>query len=118
MSEIRFKSSLSMEEIENNFKNIDIFSGITEGLEEALKYEKGKANTETIVRKKSLPTVNVADVRHSLCMTQKGFATMLGVSQRTVEAWECGRSIPTPTAKKLIHLIQDDHSLVNKLLFE
>lgn len=116
MSDIRFKSSLSIEEIENNFKDIDFFSGIMEGLEEALAYEKGKASAETFVRKQSLPSVNVTKIRASLCMTQKSFASMLGVSCRTVEAWESGKSTPTPTAKKLIYLIQNDHSLVQKLL--
>lgn len=116
MTEPIFKSTLSTEEIENNFKNIDFFSGITEGLEEALAYEKGKASAETFARKKALPDVNVSEVRHSLNMTQKSFAAMLGVSGRTVEAWECGKSTPTPTAKKLIYLIQNDHSLVDKLL--
>jgi len=116
MSEIRFKSSLSMEEIENNFKEIDFFSGIMEGLSEALAYEKGKASAETFARKQSLPVINVLDVRTSLSMTQKAFANVLGVSCRTVEAWECGKSVPTPTAKKLIYLIQQDHTLVDKLI--
>ena len=114
MSEIRFKSSLSIEQIEENFKDIDIFSGIMEGLNEALAYEKGKASAETYARKQSLPNVNVLEVRTSLDMTQKMFAHVLGVSCRTVEAWESGKT--TPTAKKLIYLIQQDHSLVNKLI--
>lgn len=116
MSEIRFKSSLSIEEIEENFKNIDFFSGIMDGLNEALAYEKGKASAETFARKKSLPSVNVLEVRNSLSMTQKAFANVLGVSCRTVEAWECGKSTPTPTAKKLIYLIQQDNSLVDRLI--
>ena len=116
MSEYRFKSSLTMEQIEENFKEIDFFSGIVEGLNEALAYEKGKSSAETFVRKNSLPAVNVAEVRSSLSMTQKAFAKVLGVSCRTVEAWECGKTTPTPTAKKLIYLIQEDHSLVNKLM--
>lgn len=115
MSEIKFKSSLSPEEIEENFKGVDFFSGIMAGLNEALAYEKGKASAETFARKQSLPNVNVAEVRASLSMTQKTFAAMLGVSCRTVEAWECGKSNPTPTAKKLIYLIQEDHSLAEKL---
>lgn len=118
MSELHFKSSLSTEEIENNFKDIDFFSGIMEGLNEALAYEKGKANAKTFARKQSLPEVNVTEIRNSLCMTQKGFASVLGVSSRTVEAWECGKSTPTPTAKKLLFLIQKDHSLVEKLMEE
>ncbi len=116
MSEIRFKSSLSIEEIEENFKEIDLFSGIMDGLNEALAYEKGKASAETFARKQSLPAINVLEVRTSLSMTQKAFANVLGVSCRTVEAWECGKSTPTPTAKKLIYLIQQDNSLVDRLV--
>ena len=59
MSELRFKSSLTMEEIEDNFKDVDFFSGIMEGLQEALAYEKGSPSAETISRKKSLEDVNV-----------------------------------------------------------
>ena len=36
VSEPIFKSSLSMEEVEANFKDVDFFSGVMEGLEEAL----------------------------------------------------------------------------------
>ena len=39
MSDLRFKSSLSMEEIENNFKDVDFFEGIMEGLKEALAHK-------------------------------------------------------------------------------
>ena len=115
MSELKFESSLTIEEIEDNFKNIDFFSGLMEGLEEALAYTKGKASAETYVRKRSLPAVNVSAIRESLSMTQKAFASVLGVSCRTVEAWESGKSNPTPTAKKLMYLIQEDHTLVEKL---
>lgn len=115
MSELHFKSSLSIEEIEDNFKNVDFFSGIMDGLNEAFAFTKGKAAADTYARKRSLPTVNVTEIRSSLCMTQKAFAEVLGVSCRTVEAWESGKSTPTPTAKKLMFLIQEDHSLVYKL---
>ena len=115
MSEKNFKSSLPMEEIENNFKDTNFFDGVMEGLEEALAYEKGTAKTETIARKRSLPDVNVSQIRNALSMTQKAFANVLGVSCRTVEAWESGRNNPTPTAKKLMFLISQDHSLIQKL---
>ena len=71
MADLTFKSSLSAEQIDNNFRNINLFDGIMAGLEEALEYEKGKANAETFARKRSLPDVNVASVRNSLKMTQK-----------------------------------------------
>lgn len=116
MSDIKFKSSLSLEEIDDNFKNIDFFSGIIEGLTEALAYEKGKASAQTYSRKSSLPVVDVMKIRKSLCMTQKSFANILGVSPRTVEAWESGKSNPTPTARKLMYLIEQDNSIVENLM--
>ncbi len=116
MSEAKFRSSLTPEQIEENFKETDFFKGIADGLNEALAYKKGNARAETFARKRSLPAVNVSDVRTSLNMTQKTFAQMLGVSRRTVESWECGRTTPTPTAKKLIYLIQEDSSLADKLM--
>lgn len=115
MIELRAESSLTLEEIEENFKDVDFFTGIMDGLQEALAYSKGKAAADTFVRKRSLPSVNVAEIRASLGMTQKVFAELLGVSRRTVEAWESGKSTPTPTAKKLMFLIGEDHSLVQKL---
>lgn len=115
MSEPVFKSSLTMEEVEDNFKDIDSFSGIMDGLQEALAYTKGKAAADTFVRKRSLPEVDSAELRATLSMTQKAFAEVLGVSHRTVEAWESGKSVPTPTAKKLMYLLQTDPSLVQRL---
>ena len=115
MRELEFTSTLSNEEIEQNFNGFDFFSGIMTGLEEALAYEKGTAKAETIARKLSLPAVNVADERKKLNMTQKSFASILGVSKRTVESWETGKSTPSPTARNLIYLISQDHSLVDKL---
>ena len=49
--DLTFKTSLSEQQVEDNFKNIDFFSGIMEGLEEALEYERGKASAETFARK-------------------------------------------------------------------
>lgn len=115
MADLRFESSLSIEEIEDNFKDVDFFAGIMDGLQEALAYEKGKAAADTFARKRSLPSLNVAEVRSALSMTQRAFAELLGVSCRTVEAWESGRSTPTPTAKKLMYLISEDHTLIQKL---
>lgn len=115
MAELVFESSLTEAEIENNFKDISFFDGLMSGLTEALAYEKGSAKAETYARKQSLPDVNVAKERNSLNMTQKAFAALIGVSKRTVEAWESGKCTPSPTAKKLIYLISIDPSLINKL---
>jgi hypothetical protein len=44
MADPTFKSSLSIEEIEDNFKDVNLFEEIKAGLEEALEYEKNLKN--------------------------------------------------------------------------
>ena len=58
MEEMNFNSTLSEEEITQNFENMDFFSGIMSGLEETLAFEKGTEKVATIARKWSLPTID------------------------------------------------------------
>ena len=116
MEDVKFTSTLTEEEIAKNFEDIDFFSGIMSGLEEALEFEKGNAKAATIARKNSLPDVDSAELRKSLNMTQKQFACILGVSPRTVESWEIGRSNPSPTARNLLFLIQKNPALISDLI--
>lgn len=115
MGDLRLETPLSMEEIEANFKDFDLFSNIEEGLKAALAYQRGEEVPGLVVHERSLPDVDAAEVRKSLSLTQRAFAAILGVSCRTVEAWESGRSNPAPTAKKLMYLIREDPTLVSKL---
>lgn len=110
-----FETKKPIEEIERDFNDIDFFSGVMEGLQEALAYEEGKAKAETFSRKRSLPSIDVAAERKKLQLTQHAFASVIGVSPRTVEAWEAGRTNPSPTAKNLLYLISLDPSLIKKL---
>ncbi|MBQ9009346.1 MAG: helix-turn-helix domain-containing protein [Clostridia bacterium] len=116
MEDIKFNSSLSQQEIEDNFADFNLFESLVESLTEALAHSRGKAAAETFSRKRSLPDVNVAEIRGTLNMTQRSFASMLGVSSRTVESWEAGKTTPSPTAKKLLYLIQKDHQLAQRLM--
>lgn len=54
MAELRFQSSLTMEEIEENFKDVDYFSCLMESLQEALAYAKGEPSPNTVVREVTL----------------------------------------------------------------
>jgi len=40
MSDLSLKTSLSMDEIEENFKNVDFFAGVMDGLQDALAHKK------------------------------------------------------------------------------
>ena len=115
MDELKFETPLSVDEIEENFKDFDLFSSLKEGLEEALAYQRGEEVPGLVVHERTLPDVDATEIRKSLSLTQRAFADILGVSCRTVEAWESKRSNPTPTARKLMYLIREDHSLIQKL---
>ena len=115
MKKLSVSSSLTDREIAENFKNTDFFAGIMSGLDEALAYEKGKAKAATIARKRSLPQIDPCVVRKAMNMTQRDFAGILGVSARTVESWEAGRSSPSPTARNLLYLIHKNPELVAQL---
>ncbi|MBP0965595.1 MAG: hypothetical protein J5999_09975 [Oscillospiraceae bacterium] len=58
MADLEFTSSLSNEEIEENFSDIDFFTSIISGLEEAIAYEKGLGEANTVVRKYDFPDDN------------------------------------------------------------
>lgn len=115
MNELRIETSLSMEEIEENTRNIDLLAGLQDTLEDIKAWKRGEEVPGLVVHERSLPDVDAAEVRKSLSLTQRAFAAVLGVSCRTVESWESGRSNPAPTAKKLMYLIREDPTLVGKL---
>lgn len=59
----------------------------------------------------------IKTLRHQIGTTQAGLANLVGVSKRTVEAWESNRSEPNKSARKLLTLLLQDNSLANKLQY-
>ena len=102
----------------------NVYEGIMQGLNEAIDFKSGK---DTKARVRILSTVDsvqvlaykptdVARLRKALSLSQKGLAIALGVSTRTVESWEAGKSVPSGVAMRMLYLIEVDHSLVDKLV--
>ena len=48
--------------------------------------------------------IDVKDIRKKMDMTQKQFSETLGVSVKTIEAWENGRNKPTGVAMRLLEI--------------
>lgn len=86
-----------------------LFDDLKEGLEEAIAYEKGtgKANKKTymILPVTEYSNKEIRDIRMKAGMTQSVFAAYMGVSPKTVEAWEGGRTHPTGPACRLLHIL-------------
>lgn len=97
---------------------MSVYESIMQGLSEAVKYEKGELKAATSkVSVAPLPDIRAADIRNirlSLKMTQVVFAKIMGVSVKTVEAWEGGRSVPNGTAKRMLSMLQTDPKLPEK----
>lgn len=108
------------DEFEDDFSDCNYYEDLKASLEEILAFERGEPNECRVsVREIVEPNYTSQDVvrtRKSLNMTQKTLALTLGVSQRTVEAWETGKNIPSGAAQKLLFLFDHDHSLVKRLV--
>ena len=88
-----------------------LFDDLCEGLQQAIDYEqgkgKGKARTFIISPVKKFDKNQIRSVRMNAGMTQAVFADFMGVSKKTVEAWECGRTHPTGSACRLMEVLSD-----------
>lgn len=100
--------------------NDNIFENLKESLEEAVAHKKGQPNRcRVTVREIPVPEYDaqkIASIRQKLNLSQKGLAAALGVSGRTVEAWETGKNTPSGAARNLLYLIEKDNSLVNNFI--
>ena len=106
------------------FEDFNLYDNLKESLEDAIAFAKGdtsKARVRVLSTVDSIPVApykpaEVAQLRRTLNMSQRGFATAIGVSPRTVEAWEAGKSEPSGVATRMLYLIDKDPSLVDKLV--
>ena len=86
-----------------------LFDDLKQGLEEAIAYEKGsgKARVKTymIMPVKEYTNKEIREIRMKAGMTQSVFAAYMGVSKKTVEAWECDRTHPTGPVFRLLDVL-------------
>ena len=86
-----------------------LFDDLKEGFEEAIEYEKGtgkaKQKTYMILPVKEYNSEEIREVRLKAGMTQRVFAYYMGVSIKTVEAWEGGRAHPTGPVFRLLDIL-------------
>lgn len=91
---------------------MSVFDEIKIGLNEAIEYEKGnlKANKRTIsiTPIEEFTASEIKAIRKNAGMTQVLFAKYLGVSLKTVEAWESGRNQPNGAACRMLSITKKD----------
>lgn len=89
----------------------DFFKELMTSLNEAIAIErgelKGKKTVYEIQPVKIYNNKEIKQIRNSVGMTQGLFADYMGVSNKTVEAWEKGTNHPTGTACRLISMLEN-----------
>ena len=89
-----------------------LFEDLKEGINQAIDYAEGKGSTRVFTYKidpvKEYDNEQIRRIRMDAGMTQRVFADYLGVSIKTVEAWERGRTHPTGPAYRLIDFLVQD----------
>lgn len=89
-----------------------VFEDIKLGLEQAIEYEKGnlkaKKTTLSILPLESFTSTEIKAIRKNTGLTQVSFARYMGVSVKTVEAWESGRNHPDGAACRLLMITKQN----------
>ena len=89
-----------------------LFDDLQEGLLQAIDYAQGNGTAKSVTYRIDPVEVfnkdQIREIRMRAQMTQRVFADYLGVSVKTIEAWECGRTHPTGPANRLITLLSNE----------
>ena len=100
-----------------------LFDDIVASLNELKDHAEGKS-TGVIVHRRTSPNVvdvpdftaqEIKEVRLAAKMTQKTFAACIGVSTKSVEAWEGGRSRPDGAARRILGLMKINPSFAEEM---
>lgn len=57
----------------------------------------------------------IRELRKALHLTQRVFASIMGVSIKTVEAWESGTNHPSGPARRLMSIFEKDKTILTQL---
>lgn len=90
------------------------FASLVQGVKEMTAHMRGEEVPGLKVT--TIPDPDVHAIREAAHVTQKEFATLLGVSRRTVENWEQRRTRPTGPARALLRIFQHDPQAAVKAL--
>lgn len=95
-----------------------IMTGLTEALEDAgSKDKKLKRRVVSVIPVKVYNADEIQDIRRKTGLSQKLFASYMGVSLKTVKAWEAGTNHPSGTASRILSMMEMDADLINNFPF-
>jgi len=91
---------------------MSVYESIMQGLTEAVNHQQGKIHARkthlTIKPVANYTNNDIKRIRQRTGLSQVMFAGSLGVSPKTVEAWENGRNKPEGASRRLLEIVRDD----------
>ena len=95
-----------------------IIAGLNEAIEDAKSSEKKlKRNVVHVEPIKEYNAEDVKKIRLNTGMSQNVFASYMGVSCKTVEAWESGKNHPSGAASRLFNMMEMNNNLIEEFPF-
>lgn len=99
----------------------EIYDSIMRGLQEAVDDAKGKKKlrkrTVTVIPVKLYSADEIKKIRKKTGMSQQLFAEYMGVSDKTVEAWESGRNYPSGSSSRILSMMEQNNDLTKEYPF-
>jgi putative transcriptional regulator len=97
---------------------MNVYESIMQGLTEAVDYQQGKINPRktklTIKPVANYTNDDIKQIRQKTGLSQVIFAGSMGVSPKTVEAWENGRNKPDGASRRLLEIVQNDPGFLTR----
>ncbi len=106
--------------MKKKYKDMTVGEGLITALQQAIDYEKGKNVKGVTSRKISIAPLphykaqKIKKIRNMLGLSQSTFAYVIGVSKKTVEAWESGRNEPQGPAQRMLMILEKDNKFLEK----
>ncbi|MGN0361233.1 MAG: helix-turn-helix domain-containing protein [Bilifractor sp.] len=99
----------------------ELYNSLLRSLNEAFDDASGKKKlprrTVTVIPVKTYSAEEVKSIRKSTGMSQKLFAEYLGVSGKTVEAWEAGTNHPAGSSSRILSMMEQNKDLAEEYPF-
>jgi putative transcriptional regulator len=86
-----------------------LFRDFMQGMNEIREHEQGKQKLRvdkvTITLLEDFSAEEIKQIRNKMAMSQRLFASIIGVSVKTIEAWEAGKNKPSGSSVRMLQLI-------------
>jgi len=97
---------------------MSVYKSMMKGLTEAVDHQQGKRKARSVKITYTPPhkfqAGEIKEIRQNTGLSQVMFAASIGVSPKTVEAWERGRNTPEGPSSRLLEIVRDDPKFLSR----